>query len=76
MLAMMLDRSDQNAPNQAMLFQREVTSSKRSRLEELKQKDVLANFTIDSPVPYSIETVIEKLTELDDRIADLGFCLT
>ena len=67
MLALMLDRSDQNAPNQAMLFQREVTSSKRSRLEELKQKDVLANFTIDSPVPYSIETVIEKLTELDNE---------
>lgn len=67
MLAMMLDRSDQNAPNQAMLFQREVTSAKRSRLEELKQKDVLANFTIDSPVPYSIETVIEKLTELDNE---------
>ena len=67
MLAMMLDRSDQNAPNQAMLFQREVTSAKRSRLEELKHKDVLANFTIDSPVPYSIETVIEKLTELDNE---------
>lgn len=67
MLAMMLDRSDQNAPNQAMLFQREVTSAKRSRLEELKQKDVLANFTIDSPVPYPIETVIAKLTELDNE---------
>ena len=70
MLAMMLDRSDQNAPNQAMLFQREVTSAKRSRLEELKQKDVLANFTIDSPVPYSIKTVIEKLTELDNEKVD------
>lgn len=70
MLAMMLDRSDQNAPNQAMLFQREVTSAKRSRLEELKQKDVLANFTIDSPVPYSIKTVIKKLTELDNEKVD------
>ena len=65
MLAMMLDRSDQNAPNQAMLFQREVNDAKRAELEKLKKKDVLANFTIDSPVPYPLETVLAKLQELD-----------
>ncbi len=65
MLAMMLDRSDQNAPNQAMLFQREVNDAKRTELEKLKNKDVLANFTIDSPVPYPLNIVLNKLQDLD-----------
>lgn len=68
MLAMMLDRSDQNAPNQAMLFQREVNDAKRAQLETLKKKDVLANFTIDSPVPYSLQAVVAKLQELDNQM--------
>ncbi len=68
MLAMLLDRSDQNAPNQAMIFNREVTNAKRSYLEENEKEDVLANFTIDSPVPYSIEKVLEKLQEWDTQM--------
>ncbi|HQF21026.1 MAG TPA: ATP-binding protein [Kiritimatiellia bacterium] len=68
MLAMMLDRSDQNAPNQAMLFQREVNDTKRAQLDALKKRDVLANFTIDSPVPYSLQTVVAKLQELDNQM--------
>ncbi|MDZ7665082.1 MAG: ATP-binding protein [Desulfotignum sp.] len=54
MLAMLLDRSDQNAPNQAMVFNREVTDAKRAYLVASKKDDVLANFTIDSPVPFEI----------------------
>ena len=49
MLALLLDRSDQNAPNQAMVFAREVTSKKRNNLEEECRSDILANFTVDSP---------------------------
>lgn len=65
MLAMLLDRSDQNAPNQAMIFNREVINAKRAYLEENHKEDVLANFTIDSPVPYSIKNVLKKLMECD-----------
>ncbi|NKC13721.1 MAG: DUF87 domain-containing protein [Gammaproteobacteria bacterium] len=65
MLAMLLDRSDQNAPNQAMIFNREVTDAKRAYLGENEKEDVLANFTIDSPVPYSIENVLAKLGKCD-----------
>lgn len=65
MLAMLLDRSDQNAPNQAMLFSREVTAAKQKRLESEERHDVLANFTIDSPVPYILQDVIKQLSALD-----------
>ena len=65
MLAMLLDRSDQNAPNQAMVFNREVIAAKRVYLEANHKDEVLANFTIDSPVPYGIDDVLTKLEELD-----------
>lgn len=68
MLAMLLDRSDQNAPNQAMIFNREVIGAKREYLEENNKEDVLANFTIDSPVPYSIENLLAKLEEWDTQM--------
>lgn len=68
MLAMLLDRSDQNAPNQAMIFNREVINAKRAYLEENDKADVLANFTIDSPVPYSIDNVLQKLGECDNEM--------
>lgn len=67
-LAMLLDRSDQNAPNQAMLFNREIFNAKGKYLEETDKKELLANFTIDSPVPYSLEKVIEKLKHLDTEM--------
>jgi len=68
MLAMLLDRSDQNAPNQAMIFNREVINAKRAYLEANGKEDVLANFTIDSPVPYSIEDVLAELKKCDTEM--------
>ncbi|CAB1058354.1 Bipolar DNA helicase [Olavius sp. associated proteobacterium Delta 1] len=67
MLAMLLDRSDQNAPNQAMVFNREVTDAKRAYLESSKKDEVLANFTIDSPVPFEIQAVLERLIFLNEE---------
>ncbi len=68
MLAMLLDRSDQNAPNQAMLFSREVTHAKRQRLEADEKKEVLANFTVDSPVPYDLDSVLSSLKDVDTEM--------
>ena len=69
MLAMLLDRSDQNAPNQAMIFNREVVAAKRCYLKTKEQgAEVLANFTIDSPVPYNLDNVLKKLNECDTEM--------
>ncbi|QDV81045.1 ATP-binding protein [Botrimarina mediterranea] len=65
MTSMLVDRSDQNAPNQAMVLSRTVTAAKRAYLEDGKHEDILRNFTIDSPVPYDIGKVLEDLRELD-----------
>lgn len=65
MISMMLDRSDNNAPNQAMVFSNEVISAKRNKLEELGKQKILDNFTIDSPVPYNLDIVVDRFNLLD-----------
>lgn len=68
MVSMFVDRSDQNAPNQAMLMSRTIIEAKRNYLEAGKHAEVLDNFTIDSPIPFSIADVIERLDELDTEL--------
>ena len=65
MLSMILDRSDQNAPNQATRFTTHVRTLKDKTLEDEKQKAVRATFTVDSPIPYRLTDLIEKLKEDD-----------
>lgn len=65
MMALLLDRTDQNAPNQAMVLKREVLAAKERFLEIHDKTDVLASFTIDSPVPYSIDEVLDECNRLD-----------
>jgi hypothetical protein len=66
MLAMLLDRSDNNAPNQAMLFSKTVYSEKLKYLDEIKDTKFKGSITIDSPIPYKIENVLKELKELDE----------
>lgn len=68
MLAMLLDRSDSNAPNQAMLFSKTVFSEKQSYLAEIKDTVFKDSITIDSPIPYKIENVIQELKRLDEEM--------
>jgi DNA helicase HerA-like ATPase len=67
MLAMLLDRSDNNAPNQAMIFSRTVNEKKREFLESISETEILDTFTIDSPIPYSLDDVLDFLREEDER---------
>jgi hypothetical protein len=68
MISLMLDRSDNNAPNQAMAFSNAVIEQKRKELENLKKTDVLASFTIDSPVPYKIEDILNDFKTKDTEM--------
>ena len=65
MVSMFIDRSDQNAPNQAMLMSRTIVAAKRDYLSKDKHEEVLENFTIDSPVPFSLAEVIAEIERLD-----------
>lgn len=65
MLSMILDRSDQNAPNQAARFTTHVREFKDTTLKDEKQETVRATFTVDSPVPYKLTDLFVKLREDD-----------
>ena len=71
MLSMLLDRSDDNAPNQAMRFTALVFEKKRESLDKHALTDVLASFTVDSPVPFDLMILVEALRE-DDQAMVLG----
>lgn len=68
MLAMLLDRSDSNAPNQAMIFSKTVFNEKENYLESIGDKIFKDNITIDSPIPYKIENVLKIIRDLDEEM--------
>jgi DNA helicase HerA-like ATPase len=63
--AMFLENSEHGAHNQVMVFQETVVSEKKKTLEILGKKDVLNAFTLDSPVPFRIDSVIKELDRLN-----------
>jgi hypothetical protein len=65
LVSMFVDRTDQNAPNQAMVMSRTIVEAKTHFLEAGGHKEVLANFTIDSPVPFAIDRVLAELNRLN-----------
>lgn len=67
MLSMLLDRSDQNAPNQASRFTLHVRELKDKTLANEKKDDVRKTFTVDSPIPYLITDLLKRLKDDDTR---------
>jgi len=68
MLAMLLDRSDSNAPNQAMIFSKTVFNEKDSFLDSIGDTKFKGNITIDSPIPYKLENVLAEIRRLDEEM--------
>ena len=65
LVSMFVDRSDQNAPNQAMIMAREINQAKRKYLEDNDQQDLLKHFTVDSPVPFDLDFLMSRLNEIN-----------
>lgn len=67
MQALLLDRSDQNAPNQAMLLSREVLAEKNNAVKGTEYENII---TLDSPLPYDLKKVLTELQRIDsERVA-------
>ncbi|WP_439856015.1 ATP-binding protein [Pseudomonas yamanorum] len=65
LVAMFVDRSDQNAPNQAMIMAREINQAKRKYLEDGDQQEILKHFTVDSPVPFDLNVLMSRLNGIN-----------
>lgn len=71
MLSMILDRSDQNAPNQASRFTSHVKGLKQKTLEAQQKLDVARTFTVDSPIPYQVNELL-NLLNIDNTTKGVG----
>lgn len=65
MLALILDRSDDNAPNQAARFTEHVRTLKEQALQSEGKTEMLETFTVDSPIPYDINSLLDELNKDD-----------
>ncbi|WP_114741587.1 ATP-binding protein [Vibrio cholerae] len=68
LVSLFVDRSDQNAPNQAMIMSREVNAAKQRYLQEGKHTEILESFTVDSPVPFDINVLLQRLDEINSEM--------
>ncbi|MEQ1694796.1 MAG: ATP-binding protein [Hyphomicrobiaceae bacterium] len=71
MLSMILDRSDQNAPNQAARFTSHVRNLKGKTLDAEKKFTVKKTFTVDSPIPYDVKKLV-SLLQADNTTKGIG----
>lgn len=67
MLSMILDRSDQNAPNQASRFTHHVRELKAKTIDQYKEENLKKTFTVDSPIPYEMSELVSLLKDDNTR---------
>jgi hypothetical protein len=65
--SLFVDRSEFSAHNQVVVVQDSITEQKKAFLEGHGRTDLLKSFTLDSPVPYSLDNVIKKLNDLNEE---------
>jgi hypothetical protein len=71
MLSMILDRSDQNAPNQASRFTLHVRSLKGRTLDAEGKAEIKKTYTVDSPIPYDVKELV-RLLNTDNTTKGVG----
>ncbi|CFB70849.1 MULTISPECIES: ATP-binding protein [Enterobacterales] len=68
--SLFVDRSEFSAHNQVVVVQDAITEQKKAFLQANGRTDLLQSFTLDSPIPYSLNHVIEKLKYLNEEKVD------
>ena len=71
MLSMILDRSDQNAPNQASRFTLHVRNLKVETLDAEGKVSVKKTYTVNCPIPYDVKKLL-GLLEIDNTTKGVG----
>lgn len=66
--AMLLDRSDMNAPNQARALFDLILKEKQHRLEVDGREREFSDITVESPLPFDMSVVLTALKEEDVRM--------
>ncbi|MCI9691849.1 ATPase [Vibrio parahaemolyticus] len=65
--SLFVDRSEFSAHNQVVVVQDAITEQKKAFLQANGRTDLLQSFTLDSPIPYSLDEVIGQLKYLNEE---------
>lgn len=71
LLAMLLDRSEQNAPNQAARFTLHARELKGETAKKYGSAEIQERFTVDSPIPFELKRLMECLNA-DNKAKGIG----
>ena len=66
--SLFIDRSEFTAHNQVMAFQDSIIEKKRDALVKAGNQEILDAFTLDSPIPFKIEDIIQQLEFLNQQM--------
>ncbi len=72
MQSVFVDRSGDNAPNQALALMDSVIEMKRAAIVALSKPELLEGFTVDTPVPYRLEALVQSLDDKNEEAIDTG----
>ncbi|MEZ5993842.1 MAG: ATP-binding protein [Planctomycetota bacterium] len=70
LLALFLDRSDYNAPNQASRLAHHVYELRKQTVEHLGLTSVAESMTVDSPIPFKLEDLRARLKADDEQMVE------
>lgn len=65
--SLFVDRSEFSAHNQVVVVQDSITDQKKAFLKSHGRDDLLESFTLDSPIPYSLDNVVGHLRHLNEE---------
>lgn len=66
--ATFVDSAEATAHDQILVLQREIEQAKRAFLQEHNKTEVLKAFTVDSPVPFPLDTVASHLDVFNTKV--------
>jgi uncharacterized protein len=69
---LIIDHTEQSAPNQLTAILESLTEIKQKSLIDLNKSEVLEKFTVDSPIPYSVNELINLLEQKNNLQIETG----
>lgn len=72
MQSVFVDRSGDNAPNQALALMDSVIEMKRTAIAALDRPELLEGFTVDTPVPYRLTELVQSLDAKNEEVIPTG----
>lgn len=72
MQSVFVDRSGRQRVNQALALMDSVVEMKRAAINALGKPELLEGFTVDTPVPYKLNDLVDALDKKNDEVIPTG----